>query len=354
MHSPKQILFDAERMKYPHTGLYHFCLHLGNAILENADADKEKINLFIPQNEQSSFPINSKLLQLKYWHKVFLPSTKQIDAWHATHQDTQYFPFKKNIPTVLTIHDLNYLNDPLKSSSKKKSFYNDLKKKIETANHLTFISQFSLNDFKQHFNVENKPSTVIYNGCNIIEIENVLPPKNKPSNPFLFTIGTITEKKNFHVIPALLANTDYHLIIAGITQNEDYKQQIIKEAKRHRVENRIIFANAISENDKQWYYKNCEAFIFPSLAEGFGLPVIEAMYFGKPVFLSTATSLPEVGGNVAYYFSTFDAEDMQQTLALGLRDFKEKNMAKAVKERANQFSWQNAAIDYLNVYRSLY
>jgi glycosyltransferase involved in cell wall biosynthesis len=354
MAFPKKILFDAERMKHPHTGLYHFCLHLGNALLNKIDVDKEEIDLFIPDNEKKNFKDNANIIPLKSWHKFFLPNADKVDVWHATHQDTAYFPFNKEKAVVLTIHDLNYFHDKNKSEAKKNNFLAELQKKVNQSNHLTFISEYSLNDFKQYINIQHKPYTVIYNGCNIHEVEHLLEPTNKPNTPFIFTIGTITEKKNFHVLPALLHNNSYHLIIAGITQNEAYKKSILDEAVKYNVQDRIIFTGAISENDKQWYYKNCEAFVFPSLAEGFGLPVIEAMYFGKPVFLSTATSLPEVGGAAAYYFTSFEPSPMQQVFENGMCDYSNSNKTIQIKNQAAQFSWQKAADQYLEIYRSLY
>ena len=132
-----------------------------------------------------------------------------------------------------------------------------------------------------------------------------------PNAPFLFTIGTIVDKKNFHVLPCLLAGNNKKLIIAGITQSEDYKHKIIDEAKRWNVLDRLFFTGTVNENDKQWYIKHCEAFVFPSLAEGFGLPVVEAMYFGKPVIISNLSSLPEVGGRCSLLFQQLRSAEMQ-------------------------------------------
>ena len=106
----------------------------------------------------------------------------------------------------------------------------------------------------------------------------------------------------------------------------------------------------MTESDKAWYYKNCAAFVFPSIAEGFGLPVIEAMHFGKPVFLSKFTSLPEVGGNAAYYFDNFDAKHMQQIFKEGMQDFIARNRADEMLAQADKFSWEQAANQYLELY----
>ena len=84
------------------------------------------------------------------------------------------------------------------------------------------------------------------------------------------------------------------------------------------VADRVRVLIRISEADKAWYITQCLAYLQPSLAEGFGLPVVEAMQIGKPVFLSRLTSLPEVGGAAAYYFDDFTPATMQQTLVTGL------------------------------------
>ncbi len=90
-----------------------------------------------------------------------------------------------------------------------------------------------------------------------------------------------------------------------------------------------------------------------SIAEGFGLPVIEAMAFGKPVFLSTATSLPEIGGDAAFYFQSFDADDVQEAFKKGMNYYNTVNPVLAIMNRAASFNWDNAAKKYLSVYRSL-
>lgn len=351
---PANILIDCERMKYPHTGLYHYCYNLGKNLVENYNHDTEKIQFFLPEKEGDIFGKDEIYIHQKSWHKLLLPTTRQINVWHATHQDTDYYPMHRKVPVVLTIHDLNVLHNTTKTDLKKKRFIKEIEKKINRADHVTFISSFTKGDVQQHFDLSNKPSTVIYNGCNIVEIENPTAPLNAPPAPFLFTIGTITDKKNFHVLPALLAGNDRILVIAGITQSEPYKQKIIQEAIKHNVEKRVIFTGPITENDKQWYLKNCEAFVFPSLTEGFGLPVVEAMFFGKPIFLSTYTSLPEIGGTAAYYFNSFDKDDMQQTIQLGLQHYHSTGASESIKARALIFSWKEAAIKYLEVYRSLY
>ena len=121
------------------------------------------------------------------------------------------------------------------------------------------------------------------------------------------------------------------------------------------MEDRVIIPGKINEMDKYYYYKNCSAFVFPSLREGFGLPPIEAMQFGTPVFLSNKSALPEVGGKHAYYWDHFDAKYMAETISTQLNAFNadKENKQLALKKYANAFSWEKTAKAYLDVYKSL-
>lgn len=345
-------MFDCERMKYPHTGLYHFCLNLGKSLLKTSPENRE-LCFYTPPGALGSFGEDVCYIQQRSFQKFRLPDTERISIWHNTYQSSMYIPRRRRLKVLLTIHDLNFLYSGRKSDYKKKKYLRHIRERIESADQLVTISQFTLNDLKQHIDLRGKPCEVIYNGCNIEEIGSLQPPLIQPSAPFLFSIGTIVEKKNFHVLPCLLARNDRLLVIAGITQSEDYKNRIIAEAKKWNVEKRLIFTGAISENDKQWYLKNCEAFVFPSVAEGFGLPVIEAMHFGRPVLLSTCTSLPEIGGKEAYYFHSFEPEAMQRSLEASLHHYKTRQPAAAIKNRSALFSWQKSALEYHRLYNRL-
>jgi glycosyltransferase involved in cell wall biosynthesis len=347
------ILLDCERMKYPNTGLYEYCYHVGRALTRNADPGKEAIHFYIPEAAKEKMESAASYITQHDYHRILPPSLKSFNIWHSIHQSPKYFPFKSKLSIVLTLQDLNYMRDPRKSATKKKRYLAAVKRKIERADYIATISNFTLEDVRSFIDLNDKPCSVVYNGCPINEITNLQTPGFVPSSPFLFTIGTIAEKKNFHVLASLLRNNGLRLLIAGITQNESYKNKIIDEAKRLGVNERVLFTGPITENDKQWYLRNCLAFAFPSLAEGFGAPVIEAMYFGKPVFLSDKTSLPEVGGDAAYYFKSFDPDDMNLVFEEGMAHYMQHQPQQKIRDRAASFSWDATANNYLNIYRKL-
>ena len=143
------------------------------------------------------------------------------------------------------------------------------------------------------------------------------------------------------------------MIVAG-TLHAGYAAQIMQEAKLYGVEHRVKLLDVINEENKYWYYKNCAAFVFPSLAEGFGLPLIEAMYYGKPAFIAANTSLPEIGGKFVYCFNSFDAEHMQQVFEEGMQHYFITQPAEQIKQWALRYNWADAGKQYLSIYRSLY
>ena len=101
--------------------------------------------------------------------------------------------------------------------------------------------------------------------------------------------------------------------------------------------------------------KNCTAFLFPSIREGFGLPPIEAMSFGKPTFLSDRTSLPEIGGSESNYWTNFDPEYMKTVLFAGLEEHENNKPEKEnlIKKRAASFNWEASAAEYFNIYKKI-
>ena len=138
------------------------------------------------------------------------------------------------------------------------------------------------------------------------------------------------------------------------TGSRAYIKEIKNEAEKYGVMDQLILPGKINHNTKVWYYRNCEAFVFPSLFEGFGMPVIEAMRFGKPVFLSNLTSLPEIGGKEAYYWENFEPEYMHQVFLKSMDDFKNDiGKAQRIIEHSKKFLWENIAKQYIKVYQNI-
>lgn len=342
-----EVLYDAEKIKNPNTGLYTFNKHLSKSLYEEAIRRGHTFGVYCSSKGTEhllSVPFKTSRYLLRYCFSL----NKRIRVWHAPFQSGKFFPISGQ-KVVLTIHDLNFLYE--RKGLRREAWLKKLQSNIDKSDYIVAISNYTKSDVMKHLNVGDKPFEVIYNGYTPHEIneESVKPLTLKK---FLFTIATVLPKKNFHVLPPLLLDNDYDLIIAG--NHSSYVREIMLEAVKYGVEKRVKIVGPITENEKVWCLKHCEAFLFPSIAEGFGLPVIEAMYYQKPIFLSRHTCLPEIGVDLCYYFNyEFDPDLMRQEFREGMDDFKRHDRREALLERAKSFTWERAAKQYWDIYEKL-
>jgi len=338
-------IFDCERMRFDHCGLYSFCDYLGRQLVKKATDVTGGLGFYVPQSHEGHFG-HATYLRQRSRHKFWLRASGAT-LWHSTYQLTHFMP--RGVPVLQTVHDLNFLYEDV-PTFKQREYRHRLECHLERAVAVVTISQFTRDELLRHVRVPNIPVHVVYNGCNHYE-GTFSRPASVGRHPFLFSIGTLQPKKNFHVLPCLLAKTEYELYIAG--RDYGYAAKILDEARQWGVSDRVHLMGTISEAEKHWMLKNCEAFLFPSIAEGFGLPVLEAMQYGRPVFLSTKTCLPEIGGQHAYYFSAddFDRCAMQQDFLSGLQHYAEHpEQSQLLISHAKAFSWEKAASEYINLY----
>lgn len=345
--SKPRVLVTLDSMRYPNTGLYSFGKSLGNALLKHNT--KFDLDYFLYPGSNTGFEdAEVHKTYLKKYNKFVFVNSNNVDLFHFTDQFSRLKPKKVHSgKKILTIHDINQVHENL-SPEKLKLYLKKLGERINKCERIVTISNFTAKDVLRYYPHIADKISVIYNGADKLVLEDSHAPAYIPQRSFLFNIGIVSAKKNAHVLPALLAGNDLELVISGI--KTPYEAEVMAEAKKYGCEDRIKITGPISDNDRGWYYKNCEAFVFPSIAEGFGLPVIEAMHFGKPVFCSTRTSLPEIGGDAAYYFDDFDGEAMQQVFKQGMADFKEHNRAPTIMAYAEKFNWDNTAQQYLQLY----
>ena len=350
-----KIILDCDLMRYKDSGLYHYCLNLGTYVKKKLDEEQEgRIAFYVPSAEKNSFGPDAGCIIEKKWHQKFVkPFLWDCDIWHAPFQSGRVVPAgNKKVKVLLTIHDLNCLHEG-KSLKEQKDSLHKTQKLIDNSHAIVCISHHCKKDVMENLDVKNKPVHVIHNGTHRVHMPALKPAGYKPSKPFIFTMGYVNRKKNFHTLIPLLKNTAFDLIIAGKLDEADYINKMRILARKLGVSERLHILGPVSEEDKAWYFQNCLAFMLPSLAEGFGAPVVEAMKFGKPLFLSNLTSLPEIGGDVAFYFNNFEPDHMQEVFNDGILHYQKNGLANKIISRGNDFSWEEKAIEYLKVYRSL-
>lgn len=358
-----RVVIDLKKLDYLNCGLGQFCLHLGSAI---EAADKSSVMPIFALHKKVSHLIGSGRAQYAFmseWRKErfmqFLRPlvrpliNEQIDLWHSTDQFCRHWPIDSRIPVLQTIHDLAFLSQK-KKTRKIATYIRRLQKKADRAAMIATGSHYSAKEIQSHLNLRGKEIRVIYHGVTFDNNVVAARPGNVPNAPFVFGIGMITERKNFHTLVGMLRHLpDYHLVLAGKIQ-EEYGDQIREEAKRAGIPSRIILLGEVTNEERLWLYQNCEALGFPSLHEGFGLPVIEAMSHGKPVFISNRTSLPEVAGDLGFIFEDFDPEAMADVFRRGMDSYRENPAyADRLRARAATFTWERAATEHLQLYQEL-
>ncbi len=343
------VLVTLDSMKNENTGYYYFGKGLGNALIK-LNQGTFNLNFYLHKRTQFNFNNAVPIIRLSKFHRVYFPYRNRFNLVHFTDQECRLRPNWVNAKKIMTIHDVNRLHLESTPSEKFKLYLDRLKGFIAQVDHVVAISHFVANDIRNLFPEAADKISVIYNGAEKLSPVKDHVPAIAPKGDFLFTIGVLTPQKGFHFLPCLLQNNNLRLVIAGI--ETPHKDAILKEAEKYGCGERVSITGPVDDDDRAWYYQNCKAFVFPSVAEGFGLPVIEAMHFGKPVFLAKRTSLPEIGGDAAYYFNSFEPEHMREVLQNGLTDFAENNRTADIIKQAEKFTWENAACSYLKLYEN--
>ncbi len=344
------VLVTFDSMKDANCGYFSFGKGLGDALIkQNKGEFKLKFYLF----KQTQYLFNGlvDIIYLSKLDRIFFRQRNNFDIVHLSDQTCRLRPSKVNAKKVMTIHDMNKVHLKFSRPHRIKVYLEKLGKFVSQCDKIVCISEFVANDVKHYFPEAAQKVSVIYNGADKLIAKENHQPAFKPRGKFLFTIGLLSVQKGFHLLPALVKDNNFELVISG--RETAHKERILEEAKKYNCLERVHITGPISDEDKAWYYKNCSAFLFPSVAEGFGLPIIEAMHFGKPVFLSKFTSLPEVGGSAAYYFDSFEPAHMQNVFDLGMEDFDKKNRAQEMIAQAQKFSWDIAARQYLHLYQQM-
>lgn len=340
-----------ERLRNLNSGLGQYCLQLGRALAQSPVRNDVHFEAYMPEHLAGILGADIPCLPVSAWHKWLGVST-QGDLWHCTHQDAQYFPKNKRMALTMTIHDLNYLERADYAGWKKSLKTKQLQSKISRCEGLVYVSHFVQQWVHQHLSVPaGTIEQVIYNGVRV-EAGQHKGGEEIPM-PYLFSIG-MHPKKNYEAALAILQSQPaLHWVIAG-GDAKGYQARLKNIAQQLGVADRLLFVGAVSEPLKWHLYAHCEALVFPSRSEGFGLPVLEAMAFGKPVFLSKNTSLPEIGGAEAYYFDSFTTENVQETFAQGMEQYRnDPDKPERLKAWAARFSWEQSAAEYLSFYQKV-
>jgi len=281
-----------------------------------------------------------------------------FDVYH----ETTFFPPRLNgIPVVYTIHDLSLIKHRDKHP-RERVWFADLffKRRLPRAARIITVSNFVKNEVVEELGIPEHRIAAVHlaQGADFYPrskpvVSEVLKRRGWPSEYILF-VGTLEPRKNLQVLirSLPLLRSDIPLLLTGWSGWGD--RLWWDEIKRLGLEKRVIITGYIDETTLACLYAGAAAFVYPSLYEGFGLPILEAMACGSPVLTSNRASMPEVAGDAAILIDPNDPEALACSLEKAIYDSGLRGrLIEAGLRRAELFSWRKTALETLDVFRQV-
>jgi glycosyltransferase involved in cell wall biosynthesis len=370
-----RVCLDLSPVVHQHAGLGRYAQEL---LLALATADRQNEYVVFYNNPAAArvepslerFPKITTPLSYKPWRLSALlahftripqdPLLPGVDLFHATDHLLPYF---RRIKSVFTLHDLIFLFHPETHKSLNRWFLTLMMPRfLRAADAVIAVSECTKRDAIRFYRIPEEKITVIYEGVN---------PRFRPASPeaiatvraryglperFILYVGTIEPRKNLTTLLEafhhLLATYDLRLVIVG--KKGWLYERFFRRLRELGLENRVLFTGYVPDEDLPAIYSAADLFVFPSLYEGFGLPVLEAMACGTPVICSNTSSLPEVAGDAALLVDPTDARALTGAMEQVLTNERLWATLRAKgMERARGFTWEKAAYRTWEVYQQV-
>lgn len=302
----------------------------------------------------------------RLWYRLRLPLpvecwTGPLDLFHAP--DFVLPPVKPKTRTLVTIHDLSFVRLPEMTMPGMSDHLNKwAPHSVNRANHVIAVSEATRQDLIELYQTPPEKITVLYHGVSpefrpIDEASKLGAIRQKyqlGTQPYILSLGTIQPRKNYRRLIQAFARIklDVSLVIAG-GKGWSY-ETIYNEAQKQGLAERVYFPGFVGEADLPALYSAASLFVYPSLYEGFGLPILEAMACGTPVIAARQSSLPEVVGNDGLLVDPYDVEALAAALTQLLEDPRLcQRLSQAGQARAAQFTWSDTATRLINLYEKI-
>lgn len=379
--------FDAKRAFHNGTGLGHYSRTLLHSLSQYYP--EHQYYLFNPK-PSGSFEVRGNNLQeilpkgvfsqffssawRSSWVKKDLQRLK-IDLYHGLSHEIPMGIQKTGIKSVVTIHDLIHERYPEQYNAIDVKIYRKkFRYACEHADRVIAISEQTKRDIIDFYKIPEKKITVCYQSCNpafakAVSDEEKQKAKEKYGlhGQFFLSVGSIIERKNLlnicKAISLLRDELDIPLVVIG--DGGRYKEQVKEYVTGNGLSDRIIFLSETfaaksspsfkTAADFPAIYQSAIAMIYPSFFEGFGIPVLEALWSKLPVITSNVSCLPEAGGVGAYYINPASAEEIAEAMK---KIYSDKQFATAIAEKgwqhAQNFTQQKCAASVMDVYKSIW
>ncbi len=346
--------------KIDHTNQYYIFVKSG----PDNNVITEKSNFKIITLPKVSYPI---------WEQLYLPKAVLKYKCDILHCTSGTAPLKCNIPILLTLHDViflekSYLKILLESSRYYNKFGNIYRKiitpfSVKKSHKIITVSEFEKKQIQLFFPMlKQEKIKVIYNGVNksfqkkdsSVKIKKVIAKFNLSNNYFFFISGKDPRKnikntlRGFHTFKK---RNDNEVKIVILHHKKSEIKRLLKAIKCEKLWNSIILIDYVSNSEIRILYKLSTLFLYTSMREGFGIPILEAMSCGTPVITSNCSSMPEISGTAAHLINPNDAENISEGMDKIYNETEyRKYLIKQGLNRYPFFSWELMATEIRELY----
>ncbi|PRO74438.1 hypothetical protein C6Y40_06650 [Alteromonas alba] len=305
-------------------------------------------------------PVNLLSEHPSVWWKYYLPLVMKLDGIDVFHGPNHSVPVSGKVPTVLTIHDIAYFYMKVHGEGLDRMLKRTTLENIARATHIVAVSESTANDIIREGAAAEKTS-VIYQGYEpnpgeASESSTILNHPIASLTPYLLFIGTVQPRKNVEYLIDEFARVSskipHRLIIAGApAESQHTVEQKIAE---YGLDDRVLLTGFISDEERHTLYKHADLFLYPSLYEGFGLVILEAMSYGVPVITGNNSSLPEAAGDAGIKVDIETQGALGEAILLLINDshLRQKLIEKGLTH-CHSFGWEDSARQMMTLYRQL-
>ena len=358
-------------------GIARYTYQLVSSLLELDKSNDYVLYAFSSKPEQDVFKSERAQFRPHKWQPQLLKTyflllrllnlsadsfTKEADIVHST---DFVLPVSKNKPSIITIHDLAFRRFPSFYTFKNRTYMNSMAKfSAKRADKIITYSDSTKKDVIKFLSIDEKKISVIplgvedkFKPASEEEIKKIKADLGLPDN-YIITLGTLQPRKNLEALIDAFARLKkdkaipHKLVIVG--EKGWNNEKLLTKLAGLDIAEDIVLTGFIEDNQLPSLYSGATALVYPSLYEGFGLPVLEAMACGVPVACSNTSSLPEIAGEAALLFDPTDVDQIYSSIQKLLLDEKlRKTLGEAGIKRARQFTWEKTAKQTLSLYNSL-
>ena len=360
-----KIVISAWHLKNRNVGIGRYTYHLIDNLARVDHANQYEILIPAGSHDFQPWPnVRYRVIRLPVFKRRVW---EQLAPLVVGNYDLLHFPYDSCIGMkrgkfVVTLHDAKPILFPSKSNRRNwKQMLKDMiaPNPLEKIDHVITVSECSRRDLMEQMGIPEDRISVIHQG---VDLEKFSPStassvKRFEFTPYVLCVAGTDPTKNvkslieaFSKLPPEIRSQHYLVLVGDVQKNKEL-QQCVQE---HGITERTVFTGVVSDSQLTEFYQHASVFVFPSLYEGFGLPVLEAMACGCPVITSNTSSLPEVVGGAGLLVNPRDREELIEAITKVLTNTAlAETLSKSGREQAENFSWELTARKTADLYERI-